>query len=228
MLGAFLFRGDDVYKPVSVLSGGEKSRLALLRMLLKPMNHLILDEPTNHLDIQSKDILLDALRSYGGTVVFVSHDRSFMEALSTKTLELSARRPGQAVAARLFYGGYGYYLDRVEQENSPPESGSPEPAFQGRRPRQNGDGSERLRRNLIRRLEREEAEILEALDALETEKTALETELAQPAVYSSGEKARAVKARLDRAVEKAGEKSREWELKAEELEHARAGETLRP
>jgi ATP-binding cassette subfamily F protein 3 len=227
MLGAFLFRGDDVYKPVSVLSGGEKSRLALLRMLLKPMNLLILDEPTNHLDIQSKDILLEALGSYGGTVIFVSHDRSFMEALSTKTLELSARGPDQAAAARLFYGGYGYYLDRVEQENGPPESGAPPPASPNRRPRPNGNGPDtpdRLRRNLIRRLEREEAGILDALDALEAEKTALETELAQPAVYSNGEKVRAVKARLDRIAEKTGEKSREWELKAEELEHARAGD----
>ncbi|MDR2103217.1 MAG: ATP-binding cassette domain-containing protein, partial [Treponema sp.] len=89
MLGAFLFRGDDVYKPISVLSGGEKSRLALLKMLLKPMNLLVLDEPTNHLDLLSKDILLDTLKKFSGTIIFVSHDRSFMEALSTKTLELS-------------------------------------------------------------------------------------------------------------------------------------------
>jgi ATP-binding cassette subfamily F protein 3 len=150
-----------------------------------------------------------------------------MEALSTKTLELSARGPDQAAAARLFYGGYAYYLDRLERENTPPESGASDPAPQGRRQRQNDDGPERLRRNLIRRLEREEAAILEALDALEAEKTALETELAQPAVYSNGEKARAAKARLDRTSEKAGEKSREWELKAEELEQARAGERSR-
>jgi ATP-binding cassette subfamily F protein 3 len=110
MLGAFLFRGDDVYKSVSVLSGGEKSRLALLRLLLKPMNLLILDEPTNHLDLHSKDILLDTLRAYTGTVIFVSHDRSFMEALSTKTLELSPR------GHRLIYGNYAYYQERLERE----------------------------------------------------------------------------------------------------------------
>ena len=110
MLGSFLFRGDDVFKPLSVLSGGEKSRLALLRMLLKPMNLLILDEPTNHLDLQSKDILLNCLKDFMGTVIFVSHDRGFMEALSTKTLELQAGRP------RLFYGNYAYYLDRIARE----------------------------------------------------------------------------------------------------------------
>ena len=126
MLGAFLFRGDDVYKPVSVLSGGEKSRLALLRMLLKPMNLLILDEPTNHLDLHSKDILLAALKSFTGTIVFVSHDRAFMEALSTKTLELRPQNPqtGSPGAHRLFYGNYGYYQERLEREAEDHEGGS--------------------------------------------------------------------------------------------------------
>jgi ATP-binding cassette subfamily F protein 3 len=114
MLGAFLFRGDDVYKSVSVLSGGEKSRLALLKMLLRPINLLILDEPTNHLDLHSKDILLDTLRRFSGTIIFVSHDRSFMEALSTKVLELAPPAPGAPAAARLFYGNYAYYLERVK------------------------------------------------------------------------------------------------------------------
>ncbi|MDR1100380.1 MAG: ABC-F family ATP-binding cassette domain-containing protein [Treponema sp.] len=147
MLGAFLFRGDDVYKPVSVLSGGEKSRLALLKILLRPINLLILDEPTNHLDLHSKDILLDALKAFSGAIIFVSHDRAFMEALSTKTLELSPRRleagsPGPAVH-RLFYGDYGYYLNRLEQENAEapgPEAG---PASGGDRAAGNkpGDGN---------------------------------------------------------------------------------------
>jgi ATP-binding cassette subfamily F protein 3 len=122
MLGAFLFRGDDVYKSVSVLSGGEKSRLALLRMFLKPMNLLILDEPTNHLDLHSKDILLSALRQFSGTIIFVSHDRAFMEALSTKTLELAPNVNAPA-GARLFYGNYAYYLDRITQEDK--EGGRP-------------------------------------------------------------------------------------------------------
>jgi ATP-binding cassette subfamily F protein 3 len=151
-----------------------------------------------------------------------------MEALSTKTLELSARGPGQAAAARLFYGNYGYYLDRLEREGASGESGPPSPpspASQEPGPRQNRDGLEsRLKRNLIRRLEREEREILKALESLEAERSALEAELARPAVYSSAEKARAVKVRLDRTAVEAEGKSREWEAKAEELAKAQAGD----
>jgi ATP-binding cassette subfamily F protein 3 len=144
MLGAFLFRGDDVYKPLQVLSGGEKSRLALLCLLLRPVNLLILDEPTNHLDLHSKDVLLDALLQFTGTVIFVSHDRAFMEALSTKTLELSGQAPGQdppdlpaegPSRSRLFYGGYAYYLERREQDpEDPKDPGDPRAELHGQGP----------------------------------------------------------------------------------------------
>ncbi len=130
MLGSFLFRGDDVFKSLDVLSGGEKSRLALLQLLLKPVNLLILDEPTNHLDLHSKDVLLDALKDFGGTVVFVSHDRGFIQSLATRVLELSPPqeslegRAGVAQAgtptsygrARNFPGSYEYYLERIAAE----------------------------------------------------------------------------------------------------------------
>ncbi len=107
MLGAFLFRGDDVEKPLNVLSGGERSRLALLKMLLHPANLLILDEPTNHLDLTSKDVLLEALRSFEGTVLFVSHDRGFIEELADRVLELES-----GTSPRLYVGDYRYYLEK--------------------------------------------------------------------------------------------------------------------
>ncbi|MDR3228580.1 MAG: ABC-F family ATP-binding cassette domain-containing protein [Puniceicoccales bacterium] len=110
LLGAFLFRGDDVFKPVSVLSGGERNRLALARLLLRPFNCLILDEPTNHLDMRSKAVLADAIRNYEGTFVIVSHDRDFLDPLVTKVLEIRAGR------LRVFHGNVSYYLETLEKE----------------------------------------------------------------------------------------------------------------
>jgi ATP-binding cassette subfamily F protein 3 len=109
MLGAFLFRDDDVYKKISVLSGGERSRLLLLKLLLKSCNLLICDEPTNHLDMASKNILLDALLHYHGTLLFVSHDRYFIESLAQKIVEIKDH------AVKVFKGDYRYYLEKREQ-----------------------------------------------------------------------------------------------------------------
>jgi len=104
VLGGFLFSGDDVHKKAGVLSGGERTRLAVARMLLRPSNLLVLDEPTNHLDLDSKDVLLDALVDYGGTLLFVSHDRYFVERLATKIVEVGG---GQA---RSYPGTYAEFL----------------------------------------------------------------------------------------------------------------------
>jgi ATP-binding cassette subfamily F protein 3 len=104
ILGGFLFSGDDVYKKAAVLSGGERTRLAVARMLLRPSNTLLLDEPTNHLDLDSKDVLLDALEDYGGTLVIVSHDRYFVEKLATKIIEIGH---GQAI---VYPGTYSEFL----------------------------------------------------------------------------------------------------------------------
>jgi ATP-binding cassette subfamily F protein 3 len=111
LLGCFLFRGDDVFKKVGVLSGGERSRVALVCMLLRPANFLILDEPTNHLDMQSQDVLQRALIDYPGSVLIVSHNRSFLDDLVTKTLEF---RPGES--PRLFSGNITYYLEKTAEE----------------------------------------------------------------------------------------------------------------
>jgi ATP-binding cassette subfamily F protein 3 len=112
ILGAFLFSGDDIHKQVGVLSGGEKNRLALAKMLLRPSNLLLMDEPTNHLDLNSKEVLLEALRSFGGTVVFVSHDRYFIDHLATRVVEVE----GGAITSYL--GDYEYYLARKKGEEA--------------------------------------------------------------------------------------------------------------
>jgi ATP-binding cassette subfamily F protein 3 len=133
LLGGFLFSGDDIYKKAGVLSGGERTRLAVARMLLRPSNTLLLDEPTNHLDLDSKDVLLDALEDYGGTLIMVSHDRYFVEKLATKIIEIGH---GQAL---IYPGTYKEFLWHKEGTGLPargtglaahpakPKARSPEP-----------------------------------------------------------------------------------------------------
>ena len=110
-MGAFLFRGEDVDKKVKVLSGGERSRLAMARMMLEPHNLLILDEPTNHMDMRSKDILKTALLKFDGTVVVVSHDREFLDGIVDKVYEF---RDG---GVREYLGGIYYFLEKRKLEN---------------------------------------------------------------------------------------------------------------
>jgi ATP-binding cassette subfamily F protein 3 len=113
VLGSFLFSGEDVYKKISVLSGGEKSRVSLAKILLKPSNLLLLDEPTNHLDMQSKEILLQALQEFEGAILFISHDRYFMDQLAQKVLEL---KNGKLTS---YFGNYSEYLGKLEADSSP-------------------------------------------------------------------------------------------------------------
>jgi ATP-binding cassette subfamily F protein 3 len=123
ILGGFLFEADDVYKKVAVLSGGERNRLALAKMLLTASNVLLLDEPTNHLDLDSKEVLLDALDDYGGTLVFVSHDRYFVDKLATKVIEVGGGE------APLYPGGYEDFLYwKKQREAGMPVALSPAPA----------------------------------------------------------------------------------------------------
>ena len=106
LLGCFLFSGDDVFKPLGVLSGGERNRFALARILVSPSNFLLLDEPTNHLDMRAKDVLLEAIAAFSGTVVFVSHDRYFIDRLATRLLEV------ENGAVTSYEGDYEDYLRR--------------------------------------------------------------------------------------------------------------------
>jgi len=112
VLGCFLFSEDDVFKPIGVLSGGERNRYALARMLLHPSNFLLLDEPTNHLDMRAKDVLLESLEKYNGTVVFVSHDRYFIDKLATRVFEIGDGR------VEVFPGNYEDYLWRKQRQQS--------------------------------------------------------------------------------------------------------------
>ena len=220
MLGAFLFRGDDVHKSLDMLSGGEKSRVALLKLLLRPVNLLILDEPTNHLDMHSKDVLLDALKDFGGTVIFVSHDRGFIEELSTRVLEL---KPGKF---RIFPGDYKYYMERMEAElNGEVSSEAGEKTAAVSAPAAENKSQTKLSWEEQKKLETErrraekgvkllEEQILE----LEEEKAKQEAEMAKPEVYSNGEKAKAVQKKIDDLAEKLEELNMQWMEAAEKLE----------
>lgn len=110
VLGRFLFRGDDVLKIVRDLSGGEKARLQLAKLMLEKNNLLILDEPTNHLDITSKQVLEEALENYEGTILFVSHDRYFINKIANKVFDITEE------GYNIYLGNYDYYLEKREQE----------------------------------------------------------------------------------------------------------------
>jgi len=115
LAGAFQFSGDDVDKPIRALSGGEKSRLAMARMLYNPPNFLVLDEPTNHLDLATKEMLVEALRDFEGTMIFVSHDRTFLRGLSSRVLELGGES-GRDCNPLVYPGSYVEYVRKMGHE----------------------------------------------------------------------------------------------------------------
>lgn len=228
MLGSFLFRGDDVFKSLNVLSGGEKSRIALLQLLLRANNLLILDEPTNHLDMHSKDVLMNALKDFGGTVIFVSHDRGFIEGLATKVLEL---KPG---SHREFPGNYKYYMERIEAEeagivgqfergtgiatssvNSTKTSEAKADATKsaGKLNWEEQKKIEAERRKNEKEVARLETEIAKA----EEEKSALESKMALPEVYSNGAKAKEVQQKIDETTKKIETLTQTWETAMDKL-----------
>ncbi len=235
MLGAFLFRGDDVYKSLDVLSGGEKSRIALLQLLLSPVNLLVLDEPTNHLDLHSKDVLLKALKDFGGSVVFVSHDRGFIEQLATQVLALADG------TYKYYPGDYNFYLEQeaklsdsslengIESQTAGIKSGNSQNTqhiSKASSNEENGENSavkqdwlEQKKRNTERRkIERLVQALEEEISALEEKKSKLEEEIAKPEVYSSGEKAKAVQAQIEAVSKEIESKTAEWEEAAFKLE----------
>ena len=218
MLGAFLFRGDDVFKSLDVLSGGEKSRIALLQLLLSPVNLLVLDEPTNHLDLHSKDVLLQTLRDFGGTIVFVSHDRGFIEQLATHVLHLE---PGKSM---YYPGDYKYYLEQTEKQGggsyaSLPSFVSDSKASENKtslpletKSKDNNLSWEEQKRLESERRKKEKAllNLEQQISSLEQKKSELESKLADPQVYSNGEKAKSVQHEIESVTTQIETLSEQW------------------
>ena len=226
ILGAFLFRGDDVFKKVKVLSGGEKSRLALVKLLLAPPNLLLLDEPTTHLDMPSIDALISALKRYTGTVVFVSHDVHFIRAIAEHTIQI------QAGTTTNYAGDYDYYLRKsnASSEQSGLVAGikNARPDFEKKtvnkpqaisaKERRRIDAEKRKveakgRRSLEKRVALLESDILE-LEQKQTEIIAL---LADPESYADKEKAKELQIQSARTSKRLQEKNYEWERLVSEL-----------
>lgn len=181
ILGCFLFIGDDVFKKVRVLSGGEKSRLALAKMLLNPGNFLIFDEPTNHLDMQSKYILQQALLQFEGTLMIVSHDRDFLDPIVSKTLEI---QPGKI---RTWLGNVSYYLAKKTEADTIPSSDESENSSRGMISRKEERRLEAEKRNVLSKkitpLKKRLSEIESDIERKEQRKAEIEIGMADPSFY---------------------------------------------
>jgi len=228
VLGAFLFRGDDVFKSVAVLSGGEKSRLALVKLLLDPPNLLLMDEPTTHLDIGSIDALIGALKQYHGTLIFISHDVHFIRAIATSVLHITVS-PAQTGSRLTSYpGNYQYYLDKSKAVSartaltagSSPNNGQLTTENVARRA--GGLREQKVQKRLqaeartaIARKKREKEKHVHALEmkiaALEGQQRELVTALEDPAAYQPGGRAVALNRELSAVTDDLARLTKEWE-----------------
>jgi len=226
ILGTFLFRGDDVFKKVKVLSGGEKSRLALVKLLLAPPNLLLLDEPTTHLDMPSIDALIQALKNYTGTIVFVSHDVHFIRSIAQQTIHI------QSGKTRNYAGDYDYYLLKSgaisEQSGLVAELKNARPGVQAKPSTQSSAINQKERRRIKaeqRRLKSKDRKDLEtriaAIEAeiiqLEEAQTLLNQQLASPDTYADAEHAKTLNLRSTEIAQQLKVKNSEWEQAAETL-----------
>ena len=232
LMGAFLFRGDDVFKKVKVLSGGEKSRLALIKLLLAPPNLLLLDEPTTHLDIPSIDAFIQALKNYTGTIVFVSHDVHFIRAIAQNTIQIEAGR------ITPYAGDYDYYLRKSkasseqsgliaglrnanpQMETKPKEKAKGVNAKERRRAKAKKQKEKSAKRKRIE----ERIAILEGkILTLEEEQAAISKQLEDPRSYADQEKAKELNIQAARVSKRLEEKNYEWDIETENLLKLNAG-----
>ena len=226
ILGGFLFSGDDVHKKVAVLSGGERTRLAVARMLLRPSNTLLLDEPTNHLDLDSKDVLLEALEDYGGTLLIVSHDRYFVEELATKIIEVGH---GEAV---VYPGTYREFLWHKTAATAPrppgasPQTSGPRPKPEGpkeqvsREVRKREDTERRKRQRARESLHKRIAELESRIAAREADVKEIEAAMSAAGFYDDRNAAAALVDRHQALMWEVGDLMAQWEaLQAHAAEH---------
>jgi ATP-binding cassette subfamily F protein 3 len=214
-LGAFLFSGDDVQKKVAVLSGGEKARLALAKMLLRPSNVLVLDEPTNHLDVDACEVLEGALADYTGTLVFISHDRDFVNALATRVVEVRGGR------LREFLGNYDAYLRKLREEAERAAAATSENvAGAGVGAAASASGAQRSReeRKARERAERKLARLEEQIGEKEAQLEELGARLGDADVYGDYARLRDVEAERDALKDEVATLYAQWEALAAELE----------
>ena len=229
LLGCFLFRGDDVFKKIGVLSGGERSRVALVRMLVQPANFLILDEPTNHLDMQSQDVLQRALLDYAGTVMIVSHNRAFLDQLVTKTLEFRPNRP-----PKLYHGNLSYYLEKTAEEKSassaPAKSAAPLTA-KGNAPASGGNRKDQRRLEaelrqkrikLLKPLEDELATLEERISGFEQRQASLAGELSTEEVAADPDRFRQTSLALQQTALELEKAYSRWSDLSDEIERVTA------
>lgn len=218
LLGCFLFTRDDVFKKIRVLSGGEKSRLALAKMLITPANFIILDEPTNHLDMQSKRILQQALQQFEGTCMIVTHDREFVDPIADKTLEI---QPGKI---KTYHGNVSYYLDmknREQDSQSPADNKQTEAGTTSlsRKEERRIEAEKRKERSKkIKPLQKRLNSIEEEIEGREERKKEIEKLMASPEFYDNGDRVKQISMEYETLKSELSEAYSKWDELAGRIE----------